>query len=206
MKPTPPALLAAAVTAAVAAFIPAAKRAEAAQPPKSASTYARDVAPILYGKCASCHHPGEVAPFSLMSYEDARGKAKTIAAVAAKRFMPPWQAVSHGEFANDRTLSASQIKTLQAWADAGAPSGDLSTAPPPPVFASGWQIGQPDFVGKPAKAYNVPAEGADEYRCFVIPTKTARTCARSGSGQQPTSPAARRFSSPKSPTTRSDVS
>ena len=157
----------------VIALMPAPRAASPSKPPKRLVTYARDVAPIIYSKCATCHHAGEVAPFSLMSYEEASAKAKTITAVTQQKFMPPWQAVSHGEFSNDRTLTPGQIATLKAWTDAGAPAGDLSNAPAPPTFTSNWQIGEPDFVGKPAKAYGVAAEGADEYRCFVIPTKFA---------------------------------
>ncbi|MHB8635888.1 MAG: monooxygenase [Fimbriimonadaceae bacterium] len=161
------------VTAGIAVFgavplVPG--RATASAPGKRYYTFARDVAPILYTKCASCHHAGEVAPFSLTSYADAKAKAKTIAAVTAQKFMPPWQAVSKQQFANDRSLTPSQIATLKAWADSGAPAGDLASAPPAPKFTKGWQIGEPDFVGEPAKAYPVAAEGADEYRCFVIPT------------------------------------
>ena len=170
MKPIPSAALVAGAIFAWAALVPAPLAARGAPSDKKIYTFAKDVAPILYSKCAMCHHPGEVAPFALMSYEDARNKAKTIAAVVEQKFMPPWQAVSHIEFSNDRTLTASQIATLKAWADAGAPAGNLSAAPKPPTFTSDWHIGKPDFVGKPAKAYDVAAEGPDEYRCFVVPT------------------------------------
>ena len=170
MTSTAAALLSSLGIVACAIPAPAPRAAESAPGKKPTLTFAKDVAPILYGKCAMCHHPGEVAPFSLTSYNDAKDKAKTIAAVAEQKFMPPWQAVSHGQFANDRTLTPVQIAILKAWADAGAPAGDLSTAPAPPKFSSNWHIGEPDFVGQPAKAYAVPAEGADEYRCFVIPT------------------------------------
>jgi len=139
-------------------------------PKKSIPTFAKDIAPIIYSKCAPCHHQGEVAPFTLMSYEDARSKAPTLAAVAKSKFMPPWQAVSHGEFKNERTLTPQQIELLDEWAKAGAPKGNLSSAPKPPVYTPGWLMGTPDFVGKPAQSYTVGPEGADEYRCFVIPT------------------------------------
>jgi len=94
-----------------------------------------------------------------MSYKDAQAKAKTIAAVAGQKFMPPWQAVSHGQFKDERTLSPDQIETLKAWAESDAPAGDLSKAPKPPTFTSKWRIGEPDFVAKPAKSYAVAAEG-----------------------------------------------
>ena len=154
-----------------AASVPAVGR---GAPPAKASnravTFAKDVAPILYDKCSRCHHEGEVAPFSLVTYDDAKGKAKTIAAVASQRFMPPWQAISHGEFVNERTLTADQIDTLKAWAEQGAPEGNPSDIPTPPKFGAGWQLGTPDFIGKPAKSYAVGAEGDDLYRCFIVPT------------------------------------
>src|ERR1019366_3557827 len=118
MKPIPFSVFFAVAFLACAALAPAPHATAAAVPKLKVFTFARDVAPILYGKCATCHHAGEAAPFSLMSYEDARAKPNTIAAVAEQKFMPPWQAVSHAEFSNDRTLTSSQIATLKAWADA----------------------------------------------------------------------------------------
>ncbi|HTQ11343.1 MAG TPA: hypothetical protein VMI31_14860, partial [Fimbriimonadaceae bacterium] len=136
---------------------------------RKAPTFA-DVAPILYAKCAGCHHPGEVAPFSLLTYQDAKQMAPTIAAAVGQKIMPPWQAVSHGEFTNERTLTPDQIQTLQTWAKNGAPAGDLAKAPAVPEFTPGWQMGKPDFVGEPSKPYEISADGTDDYRCFVIPT------------------------------------
>ncbi len=133
-------------------------------------TFARDVAPIIYSKCAPCHHAGEVAPFTLMSYEDARAKAPTMVAATKSKFMPPWQAISHGEFKNERTLTEQQIQTLDEWVKAGCPKGNLKEAPKPPTYTPGWTMGTPDLVAKPSVPYEVSAEGADEYRCFVIPT------------------------------------
>jgi hypothetical protein len=53
-------------------------------------TFSRDVAPIVFANCSSCHHPGEAAPFSLLSYDDVRRRATQIADVTQRRFMPPW--------------------------------------------------------------------------------------------------------------------
>ncbi len=157
----------------ISAAVPAAHSPKDHKTPKRTPTFARDVAPIIYSKCAPCHHAGEVAPFNLTSYEDARDKAPTLAAAVKRKFMPPWQAVSHGEFANDRTLTATEIETLDTWAKAGAPKGNMASAPKSPTFTPGWAMGKPDFVGKPAQPYTVDAEGADDYRCFVIPTNFA---------------------------------
>src|SRR5438045_447849 len=88
----------------------------------NAPTFSKDVAPILYKNCASCHRAGEIAPMSLLTYEDARPWAKSIREKVSLGQMPPWHATqSHGTFANDRRLSAAEKDTLVRWADGGAP-------------------------------------------------------------------------------------
>ncbi len=137
---------------------------------KSAVTYSKEVAPILYKNCLPCHRKGEVAPFTLESFHDASSKAALLKAVTSKRSMPPWKAESHGEFQDERRLSDKEIKLIAAWADFGAPEGDKKQLPPMPTFPKGWQLGEPDLVVEMPESYNVPADGKDEYRCFVIPT------------------------------------
>ncbi|MEO7144018.1 MAG: hypothetical protein ABI165_11030 [Bryobacteraceae bacterium] len=133
-------------------------------------TFSHDVAPILYRHCASCHHPGEVAPFSLLTYEDAAKRAKLIASVTARRYMPPWKPVrGYGNFAGERHLSDAQIALLQKWAAEGAPAGDLARTPPAPHFPEGWQLGKPDLVVTMPEPFDVPPAGEDLYQCFVIP-------------------------------------
>ena len=110
-------------------------------------TWADDVAPLLYEKCASCHRPGQVAPMSLLTYKDARPWAKSIRRVVNERTMPPWFAnPAHGDFVEDPRLTDEQIAMIQSWVAAGAPAGDLANAPEPPEFSSDWQIGEPDVV------------------------------------------------------------
>jgi mono/diheme cytochrome c family protein len=135
-------------------------------------TFARDVAPILYAHCADCHHPGAIGPFSLLSYEDAAKRARTIAKVTGNRYMPPWKAApAYGHFADERRLSDREIGVLAAWANAQAPQGDAAEQPPAPVFSSEWPLGEPDLVVKMPKEYEVPASGPDIYRAFVLDTK-----------------------------------
>jgi mono/diheme cytochrome c family protein len=139
-------------------------------------TFNHDVAPILYKNCSGCHRPGEVAPFSLLTYDDASKRAKQIAAITAARAMPPWKAEpGWGHFLNERRLTDEQLATLRDWAVNGAPEGDASQKPVPPKFREGWQIGEPDQVFKMTKAYSLPAEGPDVFRCFVIPLNAADT-------------------------------
>jgi hypothetical protein len=144
--------------------------AASAQGAVEAPTFSKDVAPILFDNCVSCHRPNEVAPFKLTTYDDARKRAKTIAKVTEDRFMPPWKAAEgHGEFVGARRLKEDQVKTLRAWADAGAPEGDPTLTPPLPKFPEGWQLGEPDLIVQMPETFTIPAEGRDVYRCFVLP-------------------------------------
>ena len=137
----------------------------------SAPTYNKDIAPILYNNCATCHRPGEVAPFSLLSYQDAAKRAALIAGAVSHRFMPPWKAEpGYGDFAGERRLTDAQIALIQEWAKAGAPEGDPKLKPEPPKFVDGWQGGQPDKVLTLPAKYSLAADGPDQYRCFVLPT------------------------------------
>ena len=139
----------------------------AAAPP----TFNRDIAPILYANCATCHRPGEVAPFPLLTYQDASKRAALIAGAVSGRFMPPWKAEpGFGDFAGERRLTDAQIALISDWAKAGAPEGDPSAKPQPPKFTEGWQGGQPDQVLTIPVKYALPADGPDQYRCFVLPT------------------------------------
>src|SRR5256714_9438730 len=88
-------------------------------------TFNKHIAPILYQHCAGCHRPGEVAPFSLLTYEDAAQRAKLIASATERRFMPPWKPEpGYGKLANERRLTADQIALIRAWAENAAPEGD----------------------------------------------------------------------------------
>jgi hypothetical protein len=135
-----------------------------------APTFSNDVAPIIWANCSGCHHAGEVAPFSLTSYADAKRHAKQIARITHDRVMPPWKAEpGYGDFQGERRLTDAQLATIKAWADAGAPEGDAAATPPLPKFTDGWQLGQPDLVLTLAEPYTLRAERPDVFRCFVIP-------------------------------------
>jgi tetratricopeptide (TPR) repeat protein len=135
-----------------------------------APTFARDVAPIVFERCAGCHHPGEAAPFALLGYDDIKKRAAQIVRVTASRFMPPWLPdPAANRFQGDRSLSEREIETFRRWLEAGCPEGDPRELPPAPTFPSGWQLGEPDLVVTMPEAYTVPAEGRDVYRNFVVP-------------------------------------
>ena len=135
-------------------------------------TFSHDVAPILLRRCARCHHTGAVAPFPLLTYADVHKRAQLIAVVTAKRFMPPWLP-TEPRFQGDRRLTDAELATLQRWAAAGAPAGKLEQTPLPPTFPVGWPLGTPDLEAAMRAPYSVPADGPDQYRCFVIPLSRA---------------------------------
>lgn len=133
-------------------------------------TFNRHVAPLLFARCATCHRPGEVAPFSLLSFEDASKRAAHLAEVTHGRIMPPWHArPGYGEFRGERRLSQRELDILAAWAKAEAPQGEAADLPLQPKFAEGWQLGKPDLVVAMREAYTVPASGPDVFRFFVSP-------------------------------------
>ena len=134
-------------------------------------TFHKDVLPILQHRCQSCHRPGEVAPMSLLTYEESRPWAKAIRAAVVQRKMPPWFAdPAHGRFLNDRALSTAEIDTLIAWVDGGALEGDPQEAPQPLKFADGWRIGEPDLVLEVPAEFKIPATGTIPYHYVTFPT------------------------------------
>jgi hypothetical protein len=137
-------------------------------------TFNKDIAPVIFQNCADCHRPGEVAPFSLLDYQDVKKHAATIVKVTQRHVMPPWKAEKgFGEFHDARFLSEEQIALFKNWKEAGMPEGNAVDLPAPPKFTEGWMLGKPDLVCKPAESYTLEAEGRDVYRCFVIPSQYA---------------------------------
>jgi mono/diheme cytochrome c family protein len=144
-------------------------------PAQTSVNFAEHVAPIVFNRCATCHRPGEAAPFSLLSYEDVRKRGKLIANVTQTRYMPPWLGTSEmGAFRDDRRLTDAQIQVIQQWVQAGMPEGDPSKMPKVPTFTPGWQLGQPDLVIAWQKPFEVPADGPDIFRNFAIPLNVSK--------------------------------
>jgi hypothetical protein len=136
------------------------------------ATFTKDVAPILYAKCAVCHHPGEAAPMSLLNYKDVRPWAKSIREKVVSKEMPPWYAdPNHGEFRNDSRLTPEQIETIKAWVEGGAKEGDPKDLPAQPKFSNtGWKFGEPDVVLSMSEDFSVPADGTIPYKYYAVPT------------------------------------
>ena len=146
-------------------------------------TYARHIAPILATQCVDCHRPGDIGPFSLTTYEQARRRAKMIAAVCEDRVMPPWHAEPGAHsFRDERILSDREIAMLRRWADHGAPRGDEADLVRVAASEkdSGWRLGKPDLVLTMPEPFEVPASGEDIYRYFVIPSGVTKDRAVSG--------------------------
>src|SRR3984957_8553681 len=135
-------------------------------------TFTKDVAPILQKHCQTCHRPGEAAPFSMVTYERTRPWAATIKMVATQKIMTPWYAdPQYGHFANERSLSADEIRTLVAWVNAGAQKGAAADMPAPiSNFVEGWGIPAPDVVFQLPKPFAVPSSGVIDYQYVIVPT------------------------------------
>ena len=143
-----------------------------AQPPASTPsapvTFSKDVAPILQKACQNCHHPGAIAPMSLLTYQDARPWARSIKQKVTTREMPPWYIDRHvgiNKFKGDPSLTDAEIAVISRWVDQGAPAGNSADLPPPRQFADvdKWHIGKPDMVVSLPKAYELKANGPDEF-------------------------------------------
>ena len=135
-----------------------------------APTFYRDVLPILQQHCQRCHRVGEMAPMSLVTYEEAKPWARQMAKDTRSKRMPPWFAdPCCGHFADDPSLTEAQIATLSAWAETKA-LGDPHDAPPPPHWTEGWNIPSPDLILKMPKPVAIAAEGDIEYTYEIVPT------------------------------------
>lgn len=120
--------------------------------------FSRDVAPILYKNCVSCHRPGEIGGFSLLDYASARPWAKAIRNAVHSRRMPPWHADSSKvRYANDRSLSENDILTIVQWVNQGAVEGERADLPPKPLFDESWAMGTPDLIFEAEEDFTVPA-------------------------------------------------
>jgi tetratricopeptide (TPR) repeat protein/mono/diheme cytochrome c family protein len=136
----------------------------------STPTFNRDIAPIIFSNCSSCHRPGESAPFSLLTYDDVVSHRQQIVDATQSRYMPPWPPEpGHLPFHSERRLSDDQLAKIAKWVQTGAAEGDPADLPATPKFTSGWQLGKPDLVLEMDRPYTVAAGGGDVFRNFIIP-------------------------------------
>ena len=132
-------------------------------------TFHKDVLPVLQRNCQSCHRPGQIGPFSMLTYKDTRPWARAMKLAVVSKAMPPWFAdPRYGHFNNDRSLKQDETDTIVGWVDSGAPEGDPKDAPPPVEWPQGgWQI-KPD-VTFDLPPYPVPATGIREWERMAFP-------------------------------------
>jgi peroxiredoxin len=136
--------------------------------PAPSVVYSRDIAPILEANCAVCHRPGEIGPFSLTTFAEARNHARTIAEVVEEGRMPPWHASARfGRFRNERRLTLDEKKLILDWVRLGCPEGESVRLEPIPD-STGWAIGKPDAIFPIPAPFAVPAEGIIEYQHFLV--------------------------------------
>ena len=140
---------------------------------QEAPTWSADVAEIVYRSCTPCHRPGQPAPFSFLSYDDFFKRRSFAVEVIESGYMPPWQP-THGEFVGDRRMSVREVATIKQWVESGAIRGDEAREPKAPVFAVGWQLGEPDVVVRMPDVLTVPASSQDIVRNFVVPIDLER--------------------------------
>ncbi len=155
-----------------------------AAPADADITFNRDVAPIIFARCSGCHRPGEIGPFSLLSFRDVRQRATQIADVTSRRVMPPWKAVpaagGSGEelFLDSRRLTDREIALIRGWLDEGAVEGDpgdLPARPPSTNAKEEWRLGEPDLIVSMDRPYVLGPAGQDVFRTFVIRIPTDRS-------------------------------
>ncbi|MBI1287010.1 MAG: T9SS type A sorting domain-containing protein [Flavobacteriales bacterium] len=132
-------------------------------------TYNSDVACILFEHCTTCHHVGGIAPFSLMSYDDASAAAYGVMQSVNAGTMPPWPPnPDYNHLAHERMLTDEEIQTITEWVNAGTPEGN-GLPPVQPVYSGDEEISSPDLV-LTMPEYIVNTSGEDVFRCFVVPT------------------------------------
>lgn len=140
---------------------------------QSQFTFTKDIAPILQRSCQECHRPGNIAPMSLLTYQDVRPWARSIRSQVVQRNMPPWyidRTVGINKFKSDPSLSDAEIDMISKWVDAGAPQGDPANMPAARKFDDGqnWHIGQPDVIVKLKKEVLVKAKAPDQWVDLVM--------------------------------------
>jgi len=133
-------------------------------------TWSKQIVRIFQQHCQHCHRPGEVGPFSLLTYQDAVGWAAMVEEVVRQERMPPWGASpEHGDFINDPRLTAEEKEQIYTWVARGAPEGDPADLPPPRTFRDGWRMQDPDLVLYiQPEPFPIPAKGTLEYQYFTL--------------------------------------
>ena len=132
-------------------------------------TFNNQVVRLLQQKCQVCHHEGDIAPFSLVTYNETKLFADAMREATKSGEMPPWKAAADCAALEGVTrLTDEELETIARWVAGGAPEGDSADLPPPLKFDDSWPLGEPDVVLMPDQAFQVNL-GDDLYRCFSLP-------------------------------------
>ena len=139
---------------------------------KAQTTFSEHVAPIIYNKCSSCHHPGGIAPLSFTSYTDVKKQAGMIMMAAVDtKFMPPWMPdTTYSHFLDERRLTENEAQTLKKWIADGMPQGNSAAEPDVPFYTKGSSLGKPDLTVSMKQSFTHKGNNSDAYRVFVLPT------------------------------------
>jgi len=136
----------------------------------AAVTFNREIAPLLWRNCGTCHRSGQIGPFSLITYDEVRPRARQIARAVTSREMPPWKPEpGHGNFSGARMLAAEHIALIAQWVEQGSLEGDPRDLPPRPAWSPGWQMGEPDLIVAMPEGYTIAPNASDIFRTFVVP-------------------------------------
>ena len=137
---------------------------------KATVTFHKDVSPLFRQRCVECHHEGNVAPFSMVDYNEVVGWAEMIREVVEEKRMPPWTASpEHGHFSNNPSLTDAEKKMIYDWIESGCPEGNPADGPGPLKLAKGWAISKPDQIFYMSdEPYHVPAEGTVNYQYYLV--------------------------------------
>jgi tetratricopeptide (TPR) repeat protein len=139
-------------------------------------TFNRDITPIVFHSCSTCHRPGEAAPFSLLNYSDVRKHGRQIVDATQSRAMPPWLPEPQKlKFADELRLSDAEINLIKSWVEQGEVEGDPAALPTQPKFVEGWRLGEPDLVLTANKPLTLPPSGTDTYWNFIFPVPIQET-------------------------------
>jgi hypothetical protein len=133
-------------------------------------TWSGEVAQLFYNKCSKCHHPGGLAPTSLMTYGEVSPMATIISQYITDEEMPPWPPDnSYQEYLHVRSLSSTEKSTILNWLSNGLPEGNSAATPPPPVYTNNTILGNGDLTVQ-IPTYMSKATANDDYVCFSVPT------------------------------------
>ena len=136
-----------------------------------AQTFSSNIAQLFYDNCSNCHHPGGIAPFSLINYSEITANAGMIYDAIAQKRMPPWPPnENYTEFSHSRALSENDKTTLLDWLTNGMPEGDPSATPAPPVFSNDALLGDGDLEVQMPLYMSKATWNSDDYVCFSIPS------------------------------------